>query len=226
MSSRKEQREAARKAREEQARAEAAAQKRKKIIGLSVAGVLGVALVAAIVVAIVLGSGGDDNGGGGSADAEPVAITGAVGEAAREAGCVAYEYPDQGRDHVPEGPVDYNSNPPTSGGHRPVPADDGLYDTGNSPETEATVHSLEHGRINIQYREGLPASQIEQLRKVADERDAYHVLFFQNDTDMPYAVAATSWTRLLGCKSFNPKVLNAIRAFRDEYTDAGPEVVP
>ena len=52
------------------------------------------------------------------------------------------------------------------------------------------------------------------------------MLLFQNNTNMPYAVAATSWTRLLGCKTFNPRIFDAIRAFRTEYVDKAPEQVP
>jgi hypothetical protein len=42
---------------------------------------------------------------------------------------------------------------------------------------------------------------------------------------MPYAVAATAWTHILGCKSFTPKVFDAIRAFRTKYTLKGPELI-
>jgi hypothetical protein len=45
---------------------------------------------------------------------------------------------------------------------------------------------------------------------------------FQNQT-MPWQVAAAAWDHYLGCKAYNPKVLDAIRAFRDTYRDRGPE---
>ena len=43
---------------------------------------------------------------------------------------------------------------------------------------------------------------------------------------MPFAVAATAWDHQLGCTTMNPKVFDALRTFRDEHIDKGPEVVP
>ncbi len=54
----------------------------------------------------------------------------------------------------------------------------------------------------------------------------YHLLLFENGTNMPFAVAATAWDQQLGCPTMNPQVFDAIRAFRDEYIDKGPEKVP
>ncbi len=42
---------------------------------------------------------------------------------------------------------------------------------------------------------------------------------------MPYAVAATAWTQMLGCRQMNDKVFDALRAFRARYVDKGPELV-
>ena len=56
--------------------------------------------------------------------------------------------------------------------------------------------------------------------------DAYHMLLFQNNTNMPYEVAATAWTQLLGCKTVNANTWDAIRAFRDRFVDKGPEIIP
>ena len=61
---------------------------------------------------------------------------------------------------------------------------------------------------------------------MAGRPPGYHMVLFQNNTNMPYAVGATAWTRLLGCKTFNPKIFDAIRAFRTEYVDKAPEQVP
>jgi hypothetical protein len=52
---------------------------------------------------------------------------------------------------------------------------------------------------------------------------------------MPFAVAATAWNadpqplgtgRTLGCPEYNEKVLDALRAFRDEHRGNGPEPIP
>ena len=44
--------------------------------------------------------------------------------------------------------------------------------------------------------------------------------------DMPYEVAATAWTQLLGCDAYGPESLDAIRDFRDEFRGKGPEEIP
>lgn len=146
-------------------------------------------------------------------------------EAAALAGCKLREDREFPSEHTTE-PVNYETNPPTSGPHDPVPADDGAYAPLNVPGLEPTVHSLEHGRINIQWRPGTPPERIGQLKSVFDEREGYHVLLYENQTDMPYAVAATAWTQALTCKEINDRTFDAIRAFRAQFTDQGPEFVP
>jgi hypothetical protein len=111
-----------------------------------------------------------------------------------------------------------------------VPADDGLYAPGETPRKERLVHSLEHGRIEIQYRRGTSRQRRRQLEQLYLEKvkglAAYHTLLFENRTGMPYAVAATAWRRLLGCKRWNPRVIAAIRTFRRAYVDKAPEFIP
>jgi len=236
MSSRQEEKERRRQERmaREQAEAQSAARKQRLFIVLGV--VLGIAAVALAVVAIVSAVGGGEKGKKGSTEGpkgaagiKPVAIPPAqnadLDSAVKEAGCTLEHFPSFGREHS-EAPQQFRTNPPTSGTHNPVPAEDGSYAGEAPPATEATVHSLEHGRINIQYRPGLPPRQLGQLLSLHDEEDAYHVLLFQNRTKMPYAVAATAWTHLLGCKKLSPKTFDAIRAFRARYVDKAPEQVP
>ncbi len=44
---------------------------------------------------------------------------------------------------------------------------------------------------------------------------------------MPYQVAESAWTNLLGCKRYEgSKTLDAIRDFRDQFRGHGPEAVP
>jgi hypothetical protein len=52
------------------------------------------------------------------------------------------------------------------------------------------------------------------------------MLVFPNNTGMPYEVAATAWTHLLGCRSYNARVPAALRAFRDAYRGKAPEQIP
>ncbi len=90
-----------------------------------------------------------------------------------------------------------------------------------------TVHTLEHGRIDVQYKKGTDKQTVARLEALlAEQNNGYHMLLFENATDMPYAVAATAWTHLLGCPTMNDKVFDAIRTFRDRYVDKGPEQVP
>jgi uncharacterized protein DUF3105 len=123
--------------------------------------------------------------------------------------------------------ADYNSNPPTSGTHFPEWYEDGVYAPGTTPQLGMLVHTLEHGRIDLQYTPGTPAATVSRLEKLVDELDnGYHMLLFENGTEMPYAVAATAWGHLLGCPTMNDKVFDAVRAFRKNYVDKGPEIIP
>jgi len=115
---------------------------------------------------------------------------------------------------------------PTSGTHSPAAAADGVYSPLEAPSAGQTVHALEHGRVDIQYRPGLARRDIAQLEALVAENDGYHQLLFQNQTKMPFVIAATSWTQMLGCKTFSPKVFDALRNFRERYADQAPEQVP
>ena len=61
---------------------------------------------------------------------------------------------------------------------------------------------------------------------VAEENNGYHMLMFQNTTNMPYQVAAAAWGHYVGCPKMNDKVFDALRTFHDQYIDKGPEIVP
>ena len=230
MASRKEQKERLKAERLERERQAQAAQRRKRLVGYGAGGALAIAAVAAIVVAIAAGgSGGSgpeqagESGDFPEGSAPPVEIAD-LGEAVDAAGCRLQQHEEEGRQHVPEGTdVDYGTNPPTSGDHFAVPAEDGAYT--DAPATEALVHSLEHGRIIIQYQDGVPDSVRGDLKALFDE-DPYHVILTLNETGMPFEVAATAWTRTLGCPEMNEQAFDAIRAFRDEFRDEGPEFVP
>jgi hypothetical protein len=149
--------------------------------------------------------------------------------AAKAAGCTVQNPPEQGAAHEQREftEADYNSNPPTSGTHFPTWYPDGVYAPGTTPELGQLVHALEHGRIEIQYKPGTPAETVGRLQRLYDGLDGgYHILLFENATKMPYEVAATAWGHLLGCPRMNDQVFDALRAFRRNYVDKGPETVP
>jgi Protein of unknown function (DUF3105) len=228
MSSRQEEKE---RRRRERMAAEEAAQRsaaRRKRMGLVVGAVLAVAIAVVVVLAVVSGDDEGSNQAQGDVNAPTFGVDN-LQEAARAAGCRVGTHRIEGRGHTSES-VRYGTNPPTSGDHDPTPADDGIYEPGNPPDTEASVHSLEHGRILIQYKRGTPQQRINQLRSVFDEEvkgsAGYHTLLFENQTNMDPALAVTAWGRSLTCPSFNDRVFDAIRAFRTANVDKGPEFIP
>jgi hypothetical protein len=142
--------------------------------------------------------------------------------AAAAAHCSLASFPSEGRTHT-TGRVHYKTNPPTSGPHNPVPAPDRVYTV--APPPEYYVHSLEHGRIELQYRPDAPPAVRDALRGAYDEF-THHMLLFPNNTGMDFEVAATAWKHRIGCAHFNPNVPEALRRFRDAYRDRAPEQVP
>jgi hypothetical protein len=224
MSSRKDQKAELRAEREQREREAAASEKRKRMIGYAVGGALAAAAV--IAIAVVLLSGGDssnaESGGGWPKGSVPKQQQSDLATAAKDASCELKNPPDEGHQHVTT-QVQYKANPPTSGNHNPDPAPDAAYL--EAPAKENTVHSLEHGRIEIQFKPTVPDSVKGALKALFDE-DQYHMLIFPNQTNMPYEVAATAWGHELVCPKYSDKVPDAIRAFKNQYRDHGPETVP
>jgi len=212
----KERRRQERIAQEEAARKAAA---RKRTLQIGGGAVLGLVVIA--VIAIVALAGGDK--GDAKVDTTKLAAS------AKAAGCTFSQFKSEGRSHT-AGKVTYKTNPPTSGNHNPTPAQDGFYRAGNSPPKENFVHSLEHGRVEFQYKPGTPAADVAKLRRLAEEpfdgTAGYHVLMFENDTDMPAPFAATAWTKSITCPTLSPAALGAMREFRNAFTDKGPEFIP
>lgn len=237
MSSRQEEKEARRREREAQeaAAAKAAANKKRlQLVGGVVVAVLAVGGIAAAVLAG--GDGMDEVGDPGESGVAQVAIPAPkltdLTQAAKAAKCdLREQLPNEGSDHVEGEVTSYKTNPPTSGPHNVNPAQDGEYAVGNEPAKENWVHSLEHGRILIQFAPGTSAADQGKLSSLFNEDfnggNGYHQLLFQNDTEMPYKFAAVAWTNYLGCPGpLNSPTIDAIRAFRAKYVDKGPELVP
>jgi Protein of unknown function (DUF3105) len=238
VSSRQEQKEARRRERMERERKEAAAAARRRRLQLVGGTLLGAAAIAGIVVAIAIGiGGGDDSTPSGEAtnvDEEvlarlPEQQTTDLNEAAKAAGCKVTTAEFEGASHEEKDftAADYKTNPPTSGTHTPDWYDDGVYEPGTTGSLGMLVHTLEHGRINIQYKKGSPAQTVEELEALYNQmNEGYHLLLYENTTGMDAAVAATAWTNSLTCPEMNDKVFDAIRTFRQRYIDRGPETVP
>jgi uncharacterized protein DUF3105 len=91
------------------------------------------------------------------------------------------------------------------------------------------VHSLEHGRMEIQYSPELPEKAQLELKGLYDTMYAAALLF--PNEKMPFDVAATTWTNLLGCKTYKGSItLDAIRDFGKatwgRYGGENPEAFP
>lgn len=238
MASRKEQKARARAERLEAEREAARRAARRKRVRATIAAVA--VLAGAVVIAVIAASGGGSGSApqsvaSGKLPALPPARTTDLAAAAKAAGCVVKStdvgLAAQNRQHVGSGTtVHYVTNPPSYGPHYQTPAPDGDYVGKAAPPVGDLVHSLEHGRVEIQYQRDLPSSQRRQLEALFNENDGTYgpgqfLLLFQNTTRMPYAVAATAWDHVLGCSAFTPRVFDALRAFRLAFTLKGPEAI-
>jgi len=238
VSHRREQKERLRREREERERQARAAEQRKKLVGYGAGGVLA---LAALVVVVLLATGGGGGGGSDAAAAEVFPDGGSfpdqkifeVAPAAKSAGCTLRTVKANSRAHTTalSTRVKYSTNPPTSGRHYAVPAQDGIY--GKAPQDEELVHGMEHGRVITWAKPSLPEDVRASLRALVED-DSYQ-MFLVPRSKMPYAVAATAWDadpapngtgELLLCNEVNDKTYDALAAFRDEHRSQGPEPVP
>jgi hypothetical protein len=231
---REEERERLRQVREQRQSSRAKQSQRRLMLAYAGAGLIGLVVVVGVVV-LIAGSGG---GGGGAATAdahievgsgstngiEPDDRTGTpqpppkvtnLNVAAKKAGCdLRLHLKDEGHTHIsPGSPTPhYGTDPPTSGTHvePPYQQADGAYS--EMPAEIDFLHSLEHGRMEIQYSPDLPEK--DQLALKGLYNTMYGgALLFPNE-NMPYKVAATTWTNLLGCKEYKGSITDdAIRAF-------------
>jgi hypothetical protein len=252
MASKKEERERLRQERLASQQTRGSSDRRRLILGYVVAGLLTVAVIGGLVA--VIAGGGDDGPDGGDCPSEsnvqinsgvldgnecdtregteaPEIQFGDLEESATQAGCELHlELPDDGNTHFEdETKGSYKTNPPTSGDHFASPTEsgsgaiaDGSYRS--TPVESRAVHSMEHGRVEIRYSPDLPEEEQLALKGVIDENPDGVLLF--PDDDLPYAVAVSAWTNYVGCKEYDPLVLDVARNFRDTYRGNGPEPVP
>jgi hypothetical protein len=221
-------------AREQAEKASAARRQRLQLAGGVIAGVA----VLAVAVLLISGAIGGSDSSGADSGSQPSAAsnitlppqkTDNLVAAAKAAGCKLSNPPIEGRNHESKQftAADYKTNPPTSGNHFPEWYQDGVYQPGGTPNLGMLVHTLEHGRIDVQYKPGTPKQTVDELETLLSEQsDGYHMLLYENTTNMPAQVAATAWGHSLTCPKMNPQVFDAIRTFRAAYIDKGPEDVP
>lgn len=224
---REEERERLRQAREEHESTQAKSEKQRLFAAYAVAGAIGLAVVVGIVLAVSGGDGGEAHlnvASGKTNGFEPDEREGAEVPAAKEtnlekaaekAGCVLrLELKDEGKSHLPPtAPTpEYETNPPTSGNHveSPYQQADGAYS--EMPDEIFIVHTLEHGRMEVQYSPDLPEGEQLELKGLYETMYGGTLLF--PNPNMNYEVAATTWTNMLGCPEYKgAATLDAIRAF-------------
>ncbi len=231
---REEERERLRQARIDREKKQAGSDRRRLMLGYGAAGIVGLAVLIGVVVVIVGAASKNDSGKahidqrtGSSNGVQPDKRKGTdvaaakvtnLQKAAKMAGCdLRLHLKDEGHTHIPlTAPTpEYGTNPPTSGNHveSPYQQADGAYS--EMPKEITIVHTLEHGRMEIQYAPDLPES--DQLELIGLYETMWGgTALFPND-NMPYEVAATTWTNLLGCNEYKGQItLDAIRAFGKE----------
>ena len=240
---REEERERLRQARQEREKKVSGSERRRLMIGYGVAGLVGLAVLAGIVAIIVSAANKNDSG-----EAHIVQATGSTNgvqpdersgtkppapkvtnlqKAAKAADCdLRLNLPNEGRTHLPPtAPTpEYKTNPPTSGNHvePPYQQADGAYK--EMPLELDIVHSLEHGRMEIQYSPDL--SESAQLELIGLYDTMYGATLLFPNENMPYEVAATTWTNLIGCNEYKGAItLDAIRAFGAKTWGQSPEPV-
>jgi hypothetical protein len=230
MASREEEKERRRRERMEAEQAAAGSAARRRRLQIVLGGLAALLLAGGVAFAVL--SGGDDAPPDTPDDAVlPAKKTDDLRAAAKTAGCTVKEFPDEGNEHIRKDDTfdGYKTNPPTSGTHRDPPAaPDGVYEPGSSPDKEDWVHTLEHGRVIFMYAPSTPQRRIEQLEALMNEPfdgqpGGYKTVVMENNTKMPFAVAAVSWTRYVACREFTDDAFDALRAFRSEFHSQAPE---
>jgi hypothetical protein len=154
-------------------------------------------------------------------------------QALADAGCEVETYESQGQDHVEALPEDfeYNSDPPTTGPHNPVPAPFDYYE---DPVDELRlVHNMEHGGVIVHFGDEVPAAQLEALREWW--REDPNGIVVTSRPDLGDEIAFAAWTAeysgsdpeptaqegvVARCPGFDE---GAAEAFLDEYGFRGPE---
>jgi len=202
--------------------------KRKRTYGIVAGAVLVLGVIAATIF-IVAAGGGDDGSStpGAKPEAEyptPVAVPAQqesdLFAAAKKAGCVLKNPPIAGSNHVESSKaLEFSTNPPTSGDHDAQSQPDGVY--GAYPAPRHTVHALEGGRTQIQYKPTIPQKQIDQLGGIYED-DSLYLLMYPNPT-MQYDIAVSAWGHMAGCKKVDAATYDVVRAFIQRYRDQAPE---
>jgi hypothetical protein len=109
--------------------------------------------------------------------------------------------------------IEYTSNPPTSGPHKPGPA---LGATVADPISKPVqVGRLEQGDVLLQYLPSLPAADRTALAALGGDR-----VTVAPNPDLDDQIVATAWLFKRSCRAFDRA---ALQDFIDERVGKGPE---
>ena len=135
--------------------------------------------------------------------------------------CPTRQFPEQQPNHIEALPAgyEYNSFPPTSGAHHPVPAIWGSY-TEQVPSLNL-VHNLEHGGVVVQYGSAISAEARAELEEWY--RDDPNGIVVAPLPELEDEVTATAWRWRMTCTGFDER---ALTQFREEFRAQGPERFP
>ena len=138
----------------------------------------------------------------------PTPFSGEALNASTAAGCSDVQTPtaDPQRNHLQPGQsYDYPDHPATSGPHDPTPLPDEprVYTDVSTYRETMAVHSLEHGSVIMYYRptadrDGLPQDVVDALAPVANGNKATYLIPYP---DLPEGtgLAYTAWNKLMTC---------------------------
>lgn len=185
---------------------------------------LGIALLVLLLVAVLVMRGRSERGIGGN-----------VGVAAAQAGCSDLRtFPASGNaEHRPTGtPIDYETNPPTTGPHWPpeAVANPGFYE--EPVEPERLVHNQEHGQIVIYYDPDAPERVKNQLESLVGQDPVVNIAApYEPGIPGHYNYTLTAWHERpdgsqvgvqQSCRLASQEVYDR---WRRDYQGRGPENV-
>jgi hypothetical protein len=215
---------------EEMRRQEAAKERRKSLLFITIAVLVGVGLVAAAAVPAYLSSRNDPAN----------KALDSYGVAASEADCgdVTNEDASGNNEHREDGTtVEYDTVPPSSGPHWGQPASPAkaFYTERDAPAVEQLVHNMEHGYTVLWYDDTLSGDERAELRDLsASAREQDSVGQFQKFVVAPWddskgsfpegkRVALSHWGAQEGYRQLCGKISGeAVQSFIDDFpaTDA------
>jgi len=124
-------------------------------------------------------------------------------------------------------PKEYNSNPPSSGGHYSTPANWGVYDY--EVNDKLFIHNIEHGGIWIAYKPSVSPDVVKELKAFVDSLGGLKIVMAPrsaNDAD----VAIVAWTHVYKFNVADGHLSDQQKAdmgnFYKSFLDHSPENVP